>query len=520
MNRRSIGITVLILLGALYAGYGLMHWWEREQSIRAGKQALQKRQRMLEQMAEQHPKLVAEATNWLDEWPGQGDLLVKAEDNLRRVLKADPENASARIQMARYILNAGYISDRAFQPGAISRAEHELKLALEVDPNSADALLLLAHTYSLSGRSKEALKALKKAEAIGTKNPWLYVNWADALMQLNRLDEAETRLREALAQLIGVPRRRPIRAMREKLADVYVSQRKLDDADREYQAALAADPTYAWVRGNYAGFLLFRRGMPDAAIAEAEKTIEMMDYGMVRMVLATARYAKWAEVKRRSPQQAAQYLASARAASSDFSWIMPQSAKSVSASPVIQNLVRELMTLGVPLDTKTRHGDTGLMIAAYLGDVESVAILLKLGADIEAADPAGYTPLALAVYKGHIEVAGALVARGANVNSMGAQWGTPLMIASINEDKGMMAMLISLKADANITASDGSTPLFSVAHRGNEELVRLLLEAGADPSRRLTKTQQTAADIAMSQGHAAVAALIREAAEKRGAARQ
>jgi ankyrin repeat protein/cytochrome c-type biogenesis protein CcmH/NrfG len=528
MSRRLILLAVLILAGAAAGGYKYVQWREETEraeklakSVRAQEAWKQKR----EQMLKDQEKLVSQAREWLDEYSGQDrELLLKASDNLERVLKVNEGHVAARIERARLYIKAGHINYRNFQPGTLQRAERDLRVALTVNPKSADAYILLGNVFLWAYAPKEALTALETAEKIGTDNPWLHINWADALMDLDRWDEAEARLRKALEQYgtMAAPPKRVVRSVHEKLASVYTRQRKFEDADKEYQAAIAMDPTYAWGRGNYADFLLFRRGMPDAAIAEAEKTIEIMDYGMVRMTLAAARYAKWAELKGKAPAEAAKYLALAEAQTRDFSWVMPQSAKSVSAGPVIQNMVRALMARGVSIDTKDENGDTGLTLAADLGDVESVVILIKLGANTNAQDKPGQTALAIAASKGYIELAKALGARGAKVDSRDQVGRTPFFVAAYKGNKEMMRTLIAMKADINMPTNRGDTPLMSAAFNGNAELVRFLLEVGADPSRtmQVKDAPQTAADIAASAGHQELAAEIRAAAEKRKTARR
>ena len=515
MKRTLILLSVLILVGAVVGGHFYLQWLEKEKMAQAAERAAKQRQQTLKDQE----KLVSQARAWLDAYAGDGELLAKAAVNLERVLKANPRNVNARLEMARFHIKEGHINYRNFRPGALERADRELQQALQTQPDSASAHILRGHVLYLSYSSKNALKLFERAETIGTDDPWLHLNWADALMDLNRWSEAETRLRKALAQYgeMVAPPVRVARTAHEKLAEVYAHQRKLDEADKEYRALIALDPAYAWGHGNYANFLLFWRGMPDAAIAEAGKALELMDYGMARLTLTAAHYAKWAEAKRQAPEQAAQYLALAKAGISDFSWIMPQAAKSLSAGPAIQGMVRELVALGVSLDTKDQHGDTGLTLASYMGNLESVVLLIKFGANIEAADNSGATALAMAASNGYTEVVKTLVARGANANSRDKAGRTPLFFAAMNGKSEMVRTLISLKADANASLANGLTPLMYAALQGDGEVARLLLQAGADPSSEMKDSPQTAADLAVSRGHQELAAYIREAAEKRAA---
>lgn len=510
MNRTRILLAVLIVVGVVAGGKFYLQWSQKEKTARVLERAKKDRQ----QAFVEQDKLVSQAREWLDE--GNDELLKKVSDNLHRVLRVNPKNVEARIEMARFHLRAGHIDFRNFRHGALGSAERELRWALDVQPDSADAYILLGHVFFLGYRAKDALAALEKAEAIGTGNPWLHLNWADALMDLKRWADAESRALMALPQhgAMVAPPKRVVRNAHQKLIEIYIKQRKFDAADKEHQALIALDPEEAFWHGNYAFFLLCIRGQPDAAIGEAEKALEIMDYGQARYVLAAARYAKWAELKRKAPVEAARYLALAQAGAPDFSYIMTQAGKWVSTGPVIEDMVRGLMELEVSLDTKDNLGDTALTLAADLENLESVIILVKLGADIETKDRSGSTALAIAAYKGNVEMVKALAARGAKVNTLDQNGRTPLFAAASNGDVDMLRTLIALKTDASITMADGFSPLMYAASAGHEGAVRVLLQAGADPSSRTTDSKQSAADIAASRGHQKLAAYLRESAEK------
>ena len=335
MNRTLILLSALILVGSFAGGNFYLQWSQKEKAARATVSVKSYRQQVLEDQ----DKLVSQAREWLDE--GNDELLNKVTDNLHRVLGVNPKNVEARIELARFHIRAGHIDFRNFRHGALRNAERELRSALDVQPDSADAYILLGHVHFLGYRPKEALEALEKAEAIGTGNPWLHLNWADALMDLKRWSEAESRAQMALPQhgAMVAPPKRVVRNAHQKLVEIYIKQRKLDAADKEYQALIALDPGEAFWHGNYAFFLLCIRGQPDAAIVEAEKALAIMNYGQARYVLAAARYAKWAELKHKAPEQAARYLALAQASAPDFSYIMTQGGKWVSTGAVIQDMV-------------------------------------------------------------------------------------------------------------------------------------------------------------------------------------
>ena len=522
-KRKLVLLAVLIAVGGGIVLYGYIERAQeqrirqaREETARSIIAAMNRKREAAKLSPQQQEKLVAEAKGYLDAWGGKGDLLDRAGADLERVIKSNFRNAPAHIEMARYYVMRGYISGRRFQPGTLDKALWEIQYALSTDPKSADAYVYLGHLFYLKGAPQEAVKDLQKAEAIGTDNPWLYLNWANALMDLSDYEAAEARLRMARARIDAMPAAPPnVRiALHSELSAALDHRGKLDDANNEYLTLIMLEPGSAWNHGNYAYFLLFRRGLPDAAIAEANQALKLMDYGIGRLTLAAAWYAKWAQVKKRDPNEAAKCLAAARALSSDFSWIMPQAGMSVAEGPVIQDMVKGLMSLGVSINTRNDDGDTGLTLAAYTGRLEAVEILAKYGANLEAADNDGATALQSAAVGGHADVVRALAARGARVGTHDSRGFTPLHYAVSHGNGNMVRTLLSLKADPNAVSLTGDTPLMDAARYDAPDLARLLIEAGADPNARNKNKHQTAADIAAAQGHADLARYLRQQGER------
>lgn len=69
---------------------------------------------------------------------------------------------------------------------------------------------------------------------------------------------------------------------------------------------------------------------------------------------------------------------------------------------------------GVPVDLTDAQGNTLLMLAAYHGHRDTVAMLAGRGADVDRLNDRGQSPLAGAVFKGEDEVVGALLDAGAD----------------------------------------------------------------------------------------------------------
>ena len=77
-------------------------------------------------------------------------------------------------------------------------------------------------------------------------------------------------------------------------------------------------------------------------------------------------------------------------------------------------LLRTYVTAGVPETLTNSAGDSLLMLAAYHGHAETVALLVEQGADVNTLNDRGQSPLAGAVFKGYADVVRVLAEAGAD----------------------------------------------------------------------------------------------------------
>ena len=77
--------------------------------------------------------------------------------------------------------------------------------------------------------------------------------------------------------------------------------------------------------------------------------------------------------------------------------------------------VKSFLARGLFVDSRDQNDLTGLMVAAFVGDVVMVNYLLNRGADIDAQDPMGFTPLIYAVLQGQDELVSLLLSNDADV---------------------------------------------------------------------------------------------------------
>lgn len=178
---------------------------------------------------------------------------------------------------------------------ALAAAEESLNTALKLKPDYADSHVLAGHLYFIKHDLARSRAALERAEAIGTADPWLNLNWAVLLNKEGKVTESSERYKRTIAS--KTPNSRAMRAAYQGLVSNLLATSNFTEVEATYQQLLAYDPTDAWSRGNYASFLLCSTDDPDRAIPEYRKALEIMDYGMARGGLAAALYRKWAGEK-------------------------------------------------------------------------------------------------------------------------------------------------------------------------------------------------------------------------------
>jgi ankyrin repeat protein len=145
-----------------------------------------------------------------------------------------------------------------------------------------------------------------------------------------------------------------------------------------------------------------------------------------------------------------------------------------------------------------RGGETALMFAARVGDLESAKRLQAAGANVDDTDAWGVSATALAAHGGHYDFVAWLLDRGADPNAARAGF-APLHAAIMRRDVKMATALLAHGADANAPVTSwtptrrsskdfhfspelvGATPFWLAARFGGPDLMRLLVKHGANP---------------------------------------
>lgn len=141
-------------------------------------------------------------------------------------------------------------------------------------------------------------------------------------------------------------------------------------------------------------------------------------------------------------------------------------------------LAREWLDAGLAPDFEGRAIGTGLMIAAWNGNIPMMELFVTRGADINRTNAIGEQALQHAAWQGRLDAVRWLVERGARVNREGMEW-SALHYAAFGGHADVVRYLLQSGADINALSTNGSTPLMMAAREGKEVIAETLLAAGA-----------------------------------------
>lgn len=168
--------------------------------------------------------------------------------------------------------------------------------------------------------------------------------------------------------------------------------------------------------------------------------------------------------------------------------------------------VKRWLDEGLDPEYQAAHIGSGLMVAAWHGNIEMMALFVERGADLRRNNRNGEQALQLAAWGGHLEAVKWLLERGAPLDRQGNQWGA-LHYAVFNGHGKVVSDLLARGANVNARSPNGSTPLMMAAREGHQELARTLLEAGANAGLQ-SDWGDTAVTMAMRYNHLRLAKMI------------
>jgi cellulose synthase operon protein C len=223
---------------------------------------------------------------------------------LRRVVELDPNDLDARLKLAQIMVAGGAAdaalkmveaADDSVKPSAplhalkavillrtrdTAGAEREAQRAIEIDPKNVDATVLLASAKTAKGDSDGALKMLTALPA--DNDAKVSLAKVQAFSRKGDIPQAEGLLQKLIADN---PKEL---ALRGRLIQLYLSNKRFDDAERELRAVADSNPKAGM---DLVRFLLSTKGSK-AARAELDARIkaggDVFDYQIVQAELTFA----------------------------------------------------------------------------------------------------------------------------------------------------------------------------------------------------------------------------------------
>lgn len=180
--------------------------------------------------------------------------------------------------------------------------------------------------------------------------------------------------------------------------------------------------------------------------------------------------------------------------------------------------VKKWLDEGLPPDFMADRIGSGLMIAAWTGNIELMRLFLDRGADVHLANRFDEQALQLAAWRGHADAVRLLLERGAVVNRDGKRWGALHYAVFAGRDE-IARLLMAKGADVNARTPNDSTALMMAAREGHADLARALIEAGAD-TRPVNEWDDNALAFAMRNRHYGIAKMVSNAEEFARAVKQ
>jgi hypothetical protein len=161
---------------------------------------------------------------------------------------------------------------------------------------------------------------------------------------------------------------------------------------------------------------------------------------------------------------------------------------------------------------------TGLMIAAWEGNIPMMELFVSRGASVNRMNRVQEQALLHAAWRGHAEAVRWLLERGARVNRAGQDWSALHYAAFAGHDE-VVRLLLDRGADVNARAPNGASPLMMAAREGREGVARRLLDRGADTGIR-SDWGDDAVALALRYEHVRLARMVANPAQFAEAAKQ
>lgn len=172
---------------------------------------------------------------------------------------------------------------------------------------------------------------------------------------------------------------------------------------------------------------------------------------------------------------------------------------------------KKWLAAGLDPDFLADRIGSGLMIAAWEGNIPMMQLFVDYGADVNRVNAIGEQALQLAAWKGHLAAVRWLLNHGAAVNRGAKEW-TALHYSALAGHADIVQLLLDRGADVNARTPNDSTALMMTAREGHDRAAQMLLWAGAD-TKPVNDWGDSALTWAMRYKHPQIAKIVAAAAQ-------
>jgi tetratricopeptide (TPR) repeat protein len=353
----------------------------------------------------------------------------KQLDNIKTqldsIIKNDPENYKAFIELARFYIKIAYIRTNndftvIYDKETLSKAKEALDKSLAINSNYADTYIYYGNYYQGILYYSNAEMNYYKAETLGATNPWLYIRWGGLSLAQQDFPKAKHFYNKAIP--LSTNNNSTLGAAYESLARIHERSNNIELANEYYLKTIETSPKNAWIKGSYSEFLRTKIGDADKAILYAEEALNLASYGIGRTIYAKALYAKWARLVQEQDKQEEAELYFEKAYS-----IYPNlySIVAFEGHNEGSRYITEALFDNNKISVNTTYEDSGVtflheaVLAPYKGYVANekfVESLLARGISPNVYTSAGRSPLYIAIQHGLLDIVKILVANNADTN--------------------------------------------------------------------------------------------------------
>lgn len=321
----------------------------------------------------------------------------------------------------------------AVDPEFLEDAQGWMDRAIALQPRRADTLVLAGHLAYLKYQFPESIALLEQARGIGTTNPWLPLNLADALWALGRskginrdyLLRAAREFETAIAK--GLPARMQPHAMH-SLAYLYGDLKDFAKARVVFQRLIASSAGYDKVATltDYAEFLFLTAGDLDGSIAAGREAARVSEFQTDHSLLARALLVKAGRLYvAGKAMDAARLVQEAQSLEPGLA----QNYSNFATVPLTLPAVFALHEARVIGDLSDSAGGKTLILASAHASAADLERLIKWHADPNYMDPEEGTALHVAIQARNLAALRTLLAHGADVSARDRNGMTPLELA-------------------------------------------------------------------------------------------